>query len=141
MSAHNVRTFARIGRLSALVLGLGLSLAQAAKAAPADAVDRGRATYNHSCAVCHGDKGKGNGDAASALNPRPADLTMLARRAGAFPAARVEKVLKGEDLQSTHTSAMLVWKALFLAQANGDEGETNRRISDLIAFIESIQAK
>jgi mono/diheme cytochrome c family protein len=32
-------------------------------------------TYSTMCVPCHGDKGKGNGPAAVALNPRPADHT------------------------------------------------------------------
>jgi cytochrome c5 len=35
----------------------------------------GRETYERQCVVCHGAEGKGNGPAARALKPRPADLT------------------------------------------------------------------
>lgn len=35
----------------------------------------GKKIYAMYCVVCHGDKGKGNGIAASGLNPRPADHT------------------------------------------------------------------
>jgi len=33
----------------------------------------GKALYTSLCAPCHGDKGKGDGPAAAALNPKPAD--------------------------------------------------------------------
>jgi mono/diheme cytochrome c family protein len=34
----------------------------------------GRATYIQNCAICHGESGRGDGPAAAALNPPPADL-------------------------------------------------------------------
>jgi cytochrome c5 len=39
-----------------------------------DAADR-QELYETNCAPCHGESGKGNGPAAPAFNPRPADLT------------------------------------------------------------------
>ena len=41
----------------------------------ADAVAAGKKIYASYCAVCHGDKGKGDGIAAGGLNPKPADHT------------------------------------------------------------------
>ena len=37
------------------------------------AIEAGKKVYAMYCVVCHGEKGKGNGVAASNLNPRPAD--------------------------------------------------------------------
>lgn len=47
--------------------------AQAQNALPHDkqAVAQGKAIYEASCAVCHGDRGRGKGPAAVALTPRP----------------------------------------------------------------------
>jgi mono/diheme cytochrome c family protein len=36
----------------------------------------GRATYQAKCAICHGQRGKGDGPAALTMNPRPVDLTV-----------------------------------------------------------------
>lgn len=42
------------------------------------ALAEGKALYATNCSPCHGDKGKGNGPAAQALNPKPADHTSAA---------------------------------------------------------------
>jgi mono/diheme cytochrome c family protein len=46
--------------------------------ADTDSIARGGAIYNTHCALCHGEKGKGDGVAGGTLNPRPADLTKRA---------------------------------------------------------------
>jgi len=81
--------------MSAILIALGtLSLAIAcssqakegaapasASAKPAKAVvtpavlERGAQLYKGNCAVCHGDQGRGDGPAASALKPPPRDHT------------------------------------------------------------------
>ncbi len=40
----------------------------------AEVVTEGRGLYLDNCAVCHGETGRGDGPAAAALNPQPADL-------------------------------------------------------------------
>ena len=73
--------------LAGLVLG-GVALAQAPWVAPAtekekksplpaDAktVEQGEKVAKINCVSCHGAKGKGDGVAAAALNPKPADWT------------------------------------------------------------------
>ena len=119
-------------------------------AAPQPArVAQGRDTYRQYCASCHGDQGKGGGPAAAALKTRPADLTLIAKRNGGFPVAAVEAVIKGiNEAQTTehepvpvHGSyAMPVWGPYFTAVAS-NEAEAERRVTDLVTFIESIQAK
>ena len=50
--------------------------AKPAKAAVTPAVlERGAQLYKANCAVCHGDQGRGDGPAASALKPPPRDHT------------------------------------------------------------------
>ena len=44
----------------------------------AASIDRGKKTYFQNCASCHGAKAKGDGPASAALNPKPADLTVMA---------------------------------------------------------------
>ena len=50
----------------------------------------GREDFETFCAACHGVSGQGDGEAASGLDRKPADLTGLsARNGGAFPGTRV----------------------------------------------------
>ncbi len=44
----------------------------------AASVNIGRTLYKTQCSPCHGDKGKGDGPAAAALTPKPADHTSMA---------------------------------------------------------------
>lgn len=40
-----------------------------------EAYERGKALFNEKCQLCHGLKGDGNGPAAEAYNPKPANFT------------------------------------------------------------------
>jgi len=40
------------------------------------AIDKGKKLYKQMCAICHGDKGKGDGIAGASLNPRPANFAI-----------------------------------------------------------------
>ena len=85
--------------LMIVIVTIGCSTALAASqggtAPTRGAIERGRAVFEQNCAICHGKRGKGDAPGASAMKPRPTDLTMLTKRYGAFPAERVEATLKG----------------------------------------------
>jgi mono/diheme cytochrome c family protein len=55
----------------ALVMVIGLS-----SFCRADSLlEKGKKIYTANCMICHGKNGKGDGPAAAALNPKPADYT------------------------------------------------------------------
>ena len=95
------------------------------------------------CASCHGREGKGDGPIAPALVQPPADLTTIARRnGGRFPSDRVERFVTGdrEPTLAHGPGTMPVWGPIF--QALDPQDRLNRiRIANVVAFIESIQAK
>ncbi len=42
----------------------------------ADATAKGKKTFKQMCAICHGDKGKGDGMAGMSLKPKPSNFTL-----------------------------------------------------------------
>jgi mono/diheme cytochrome c family protein len=103
----------------------------------------GKGMFNSYCAVCHGNDGKGGGPAASAMKTPPADLTALAQKSGGkYPASHVAAVLRGQATTPSHGSQdMPVWGPLFSSISHGNEGQVQQRITNLVTYIESLQAK
>jgi mono/diheme cytochrome c family protein len=57
----------------------------------------GQDMFKNYCAVCHGESGKGDGPAASAMKVSPVDLTTLAQKnGGKYPALHISSVVRGE---------------------------------------------
>ncbi|MGB5559918.1 MAG: cytochrome c [Paracoccaceae bacterium] len=106
-----------------------------------------RQDFTAFCAACHGDDGKGGGEAAGPLGKRPANLTTIAaRNGGTFPRVRVMSVIDGYTRRDQHGSLMPEFGALL------EEGElqmveteggiltpTPARLVALATYIESIQ--
>ena len=103
----------------------------------------GKEMFTSYCAVCHGKDGKGGGPAASALKVPPADLTTLAQKSGGkYPSAHVAAVIRGDSQTAAHGSQdMPVWGPLFSSISHGHQGEVQQRVSNLVAYIETLQAK
>jgi mono/diheme cytochrome c family protein len=103
----------------------------------------GKEMFNSYCAVCHGKDGKGNGPAASAMKTPPADLTVLAQKSGGkYPASHVAAVIRGQATTPSHGSQdMPVWGPLFSSISQGHEGQVQQRITNLVSYIETLQAK
>ncbi len=102
----------------------------------------GRTTFGIYCVSCHGSEAKGDGTLASMMNPRPPDLTLIAKRAGgAFPTERVARTIDGRAPVKGHgNSEMPVWGDAF-AKSKADQASTEEKIQQLVAYLESIQAR
>ena|SRR5579863_6339417 len=101
----------------------------------------GPALYKAYCAVCHGSDARGSGPMASALKVQPPDLTRIAERnGGAFPMARVEHIISGEQvLSSGHgTREMPVWGPVF-SQVDRDQDLGRVRIDNLTRYLKDMQ--
>ncbi len=92
--------------MSALILATAALLANQAQRSPrlpeqnpyprtAESLRVGEALYRAHCAVCHGSEGRGDGPAAAALRPRPADLRRTARLADGMVFLRITEGLAG----------------------------------------------
>jgi len=102
----------------------------------------GQAMFNEYCVSCHGKDAKGTGPAASALKKTPADLTTLsARNNGKFPELRVYSAIQGDaDLTAHGSKDMPVWGSVFQDMSRSG-GEAQMRISNLVAYVKSLQTK
>jgi mono/diheme cytochrome c family protein len=103
----------------------------------------GKDMYNQYCAPCHGMNGKGSGPAAPAMKAAVPDLTQLAKKHdGKYPASSVASVLKFGSGPASHGSAeMPVWGPLFQSLDKYHETVVQQRISNLVGYIETLQAK
>lgn len=103
----------------------------------------GKETFLKYCASCHGEDAKGKGPAAIALKPPPADLTTLARRYdGKFPSGYVGALLKfGRNLAAHGSDDMPVWGSNFRDLDPIKDPTGQQHLDDVIAYIESFQAK
>lgn len=141
---------AQIARWAIIGVALGVGVVTAAglaqqtppvvKKVPAPYVtpSSGAVMFHEYCSACHGVSGKGDGPAAGALNPKPADLTTFAkRRDGKFSVKEFEDKLNGALMARGHgNSDMPVWGPIF--KQLGDE---QLRKVNLTAYVESLQVK
>lgn len=103
----------------------------------------GKETFTKYCASCHGEDGKGNGPAASALKPPPTDLTTLSKNnGGKYPAGYVSALLKfGRNLAAHGSQDMPVWGPRFKAIDPVRDPSGQQHVDDVVAYIESLQTK
>lgn len=103
----------------------------------------GKEMYTQYCASCHGKDGKGDGPAASALKAAPTDLTQLSRKHdGKFPGDSVASTLRfGGHLPAHGSSEMPVWGPLFQSLDKYHDAVVQQRISNVVSYLQSLQAK
>ena len=128
---------------------------EAARAAPAEevqgqleeaqeAVRVGRQHFVRYCSACHGVEGRGDGPAAAALQPPPADLTRIAqRRGGHFPAPEIATYIDGRTWVPAHGQReMPVWGERLKEIAEGGvlgEVVAQSQIWLLLQYLQSLQ--
>lgn len=103
----------------------------------------GKEMFTAYCAVCHGKDATGNGPAASAMKTPPANLTLLAKNnGGKYPASHVASVIRGQATTPSHGSQdMPIWGPLFSSISQGHEAQVHQRITNLVSYIDGLQAK
>jgi mono/diheme cytochrome c family protein len=120
---------------------LGLSLMISIGTVTANEVALGQATYLQNCAPCHGLTGKGDGPMARALTTPPANLRRLSERYGnPLPEDQIARFIDGRaDVKAHGPRDMPVWGNRFYKESDGDERHVQRRIAELVAYLQSIQ--
>lgn len=105
--------------------------------------DPGRFLFRVHCQSCHGSEGRGDGAMREALTVKPSDLTTINQRNdGSFPTHLVVEVIDGRRHLPAHGAReMPVWGITFqtLDLDTNQEPEVERRIWDLVRYLESIQ--
>lgn len=105
-----------------LVIG-GLSLSGTAIAASSGDSEKGKDIFRESCQHCHGFTGKGDGEMAEYLNPRPSNL------AGQTSQAKSDGELKDTILKGREGTSMAGFEGAF------EEPQLN----DLLAYLRSLK--
>jgi mono/diheme cytochrome c family protein len=95
------------------------------KAGDAAAIEAGKTEFQSTCLPCHGASGKGDGPAAVALNPKPADLT---------DAALNSQITSGQRFAIMKNGIPNTGMQPFGAALSDD------KVWELIAYVESLVA-
>jgi mono/diheme cytochrome c family protein len=103
----------------------------------------GEKTFVKYCASCHGTDGTGNGPVAGNLKPPPTNLTTLSKKnEGKYPPGFVAAVLKfGRNVAAHGSQDMPVWGSLFKTIDPVHDPTAQKHVDDVVAYIESLQAK
>ena len=93
-----------------------------ASAQPMEVIAGGELEYQHSCAVCHGLEGRGDGVMRRYLTVQPANLRQLGKNnGGKFPFWEVYRKIDGLTQVPAHgTREMPIWGDRFRAEAGSD---------------------
>lgn len=90
-------------------------------------ITAGRALYQQYCSTCHGPQGKGNGPAASALNPKPRDHTD-GHYMNALSDAHLKQVISEGGAAVQRSPLMPPWKGTL----------TPQQIDDVMAYLRTL---
>lgn len=107
----------------------------------------GKDEYMNSCATCHGESGRGDGQIAGLMTVKVPDLTRIAERNdGVFPVQDMFMIVDGRTGIRGHGYPMPVWGARYRAEAGdrygpyGAEEVVRGRILSLVYYLQGIQA-
>jgi cytochrome c oxidase cbb3-type subunit 3 len=90
-------------------------------------VERGRAIYQRSCALCHGAKGDGQGAAAKSASVRPADFTN-SRAMAKVPDREIYLAIRDGGVSVGRSAQMLAYRGILQEQ----------QILDVATFVRSL---
>lgn len=134
----------RLAALTCALLGPAAASVGAAEAPgtpDASEAARGQVIYKRFCTVCHGPAGAGDGQLATELRTKPADLTRLAaRNGGVFSFDKVARAIDGRDTVRVHGPAdMPVWGEVFSKTGGTDAADQTEAVARLTHYVWTLQ--
>ncbi len=136
----------RLWKKAFAVMAIGGALAVPALVSAKEPIPPAKQTYLRYCSACHGESGKGDGVVSHLMNPRPADLTQLAKKNnGEFPFMRVIRIIDGRETLRAHGDPdMPVWGEIFASEVPGamnKEAMIRGKVLLITEYLASIQQK
>ena len=127
-----------------ILLGMPLAAAQRPPTVPSTARREAPYVFVRYCSACHGAHGRGDGPAAPALQPPPADLTRITQsHDGLFPVAKISAAIDGRTIIPAHGSReMPIWGVRFAEMGGGGpagEAVVHDVLRMLIDYLQAIQ--
>ncbi len=107
-------------------------------------IARGKISFRIYCRSCHGAEAHGDGPLAQELKTKPADLSRLRAKDGSFPQAEIAAKIDGRSMIKAHgPSDMPVWGYSFQVAGSdaAQDEDVRKKIEDLVAYLETLQAK
>jgi len=126
-----------------MIPGLSVIVVLALLCAAMASAQSGREDYQHYCAACHGQDGKGKGEWNGTEVP---DLTHLSRdNSGRFPSEDVQKVVDGRSQPLWHqrTRDMPYWGEIFQLEEKGpaSRAKVEARVAAIVDYVRGLQQK
>ncbi len=126
---------------------LATAFAVTATATLAEEQEIGAEEFQRSCAVCHGEGGRGDGSMAAILKVPPADLTVLSKNnGGTFPLRGAFETIDGRNNVRGHGDReMPIWGNTYKFEADSrfgpdfGEWEAVARMLALVFYLQTIQ--
>lgn len=131
--------------LTAFAAGLLAAVLVACAAPSMPEPPAGQAFFAANCTSCHGADARGGGPLAADMQPRPTDLTVLARQnGGVFPAADALSYIYGDPADGHLARVMpqfgdVMDEDLVPIEVEGVLTPTPRALAGLLVYLESIQ--
>lgn len=112
-----------------------------------DTIVAGKQEYSRSCALCHGDDGKGGGVYAPKLLVKPSNLTLLQKQNnGKFPIRQIFLMIEGKEGAKYHgPREMPIWgdrfdhESVLFVDSRFKRTFVRGRIFELLLYLEEIQ--
>jgi hypothetical protein len=128
----------------AVIFAAGVFFLRERVLAPDPVVVAGHADFVRWCVPCHGASARGDGPLAAKLDPRPADLTLIAKREGdAFRVDDLVTYIDGRAMVAVHgPREMPEWGPIFEAASSGDPDSAARardRLRAITYYLWTIQ--